>query len=495
MTKKIRQRRAHYKNITPPDPRATPFAEWPVPNRHFYKAFQRWLKAGGYAENSRHIYSVAARTALGYLHKLYWQIDPEKDLEAVHERLVERGLTTGTIRDYNKGLRKLAEYLRYRQNKAEPKPSINWQYHLNNLPDWLDEQVRDYIAYKRKRSRPEMQYRYSMTVLGSLAPFLRWAQEKATLNSAEDLAPALWFDFLEIRQAAKIHPNTINSELSTLKDFLHFLDELGYPICQRTLLVQSIKVGASIPKDVPVGDLRRLLHEIEREAEDKHLSKRRMGVRDRAWVHLMLYSGLRTCEVRLMRLKDINWENRRIHIEQSKGLKDRLVYMNTATIEALKIWLEMRGDAEYLPDYAFLYRHKMLSSRYCQIRLRTYSKRTGKRITPHQLRHSCATLLLNAGAPVLTVQMLLGHKKIDTTLGYARLYDGTVAADYYHAMGQVETLLALPEDVKSVPVSPARLIALVDSLYNGTLNEKQRETVQALRAGILSLTVMEEIDC
>ncbi len=48
---------------------------------------------------------------------------------------------------------------------------------------------------------------------------------------------------------------------------------------------------------------------------------------------------------------------------------------------------------------------------------------------PHQLRHSCATLLLNAGAPVLTVQTLLGHEWVDTTLGYACLYDGTVAAD------------------------------------------------------------------
>ncbi len=51
-------------------------------------------------------------------------------------------------------------------------------------------------------------------------------------------------------------------------------------------------------------------------------------------------------------------------------------------------------------------------------------------VTPHQLRHTCATLLINAGAPILTVQAILGHKHIDTTLGYTRLYDATVAADY-----------------------------------------------------------------
>jgi site-specific recombinase XerD len=48
----------------------------------------------------------------------------------------------------------------------------------------------------------------------------------------------------------------------------------------------------------------------------------------------------------------------------------------------------------------------------------------------HQLRHTAATLLLNAGAPIVAVQAILGHKKIGTTLIYARLYDDTVATDY-----------------------------------------------------------------
>jgi integrase len=108
-------------------------------------------------------------------------------------------------------------------------------------------------------------------------------------------------------------------------------------------------------------------------------------------------------------------------------------------------------------------------------------------------RISCATLLLNAGAPVLSVQSLLGHEKVDTTLGYARLYDGTVAADYYRAMGQIERLFEASKDgLASIP-TPAELVALVDSLNSGTLNEYQRQTVQALREGILSLAMLEEV--
>jgi len=95
-------------------------------------------------------------------------------------------------------------------------------------------------------------------------------------------------------------------------------------------------------------------------------------------------------------------------------------------------------------------------------------------------------LLLNAGAPILTVQTILGHKFIDTTLGYARLYDGTVAADYYRAMAEIESRFE-GDKTATTPPDSGQLLALVDALHAGTLNDAQRETVQALRAGILAV--------
>ena len=69
------------------------------------------------------------------------------------------------------------------------------------------------------------------------------------------------------------------------------------------------------------------------------------------------------------------------------------------------------------------------------------------------------------------MQNILGHKRVDTTLGYARLYDGTVAADYYGAMALVEQRMALPENARAEPPGTGQLLALVDSLREGTLNE------------------------
>jgi hypothetical protein len=100
-------------------------------------------------------------------------------------------------------------------------------------------------------------------------------------------------------------------------------------------------------------------------------------------------------------------------------------------------------------------------------------------------------LLLNAGAPILTVKMLLGHKYVDTTLGYARLYDGTVASDYFQAIALIEKRMDLPEDQAAPPPIHGELIALVDSLWTGTLNHTQQETVRRLRAGILTLADKE----
>jgi integrase len=205
---------------------------------------------------------------------------------------------------------------------------------------------------------------------------------------------------------------------------------------------------------------------------------------DLAWFLLMLHGGLRTCEIRNLKLGDVEWEAKRLRIEQSKGLKDRQIYLDAAVLGALQAYLAVRGQAEALPQNVFIFRHAPLSYSYCFERLRTYGRRCGVKASPHQLRHSCATLLLNAGAPVLSVQMILGHRQIDTTLGYARLYDGTLAADYYSAMNKIEHQLALPEDKQKESPSLGQLIALADALRNGSLNPAQTEIARALREGL-----------
>jgi integrase len=211
---------------------------------------------------------------------------------------------------------------------------------------------------------------------------------------------------------------------------------------------------------------------------------------DRAWVLLMLHCGLRTGEVRRLRLCDLDLADQRIRIEQSKGLKDRVVPLSGPSVQALEAHLSLQGPIEGAA-HVFMYRGKPLSVSYCYSRLRTHGRRCGVEISPHRLRHSCATLLLNAGAPVAMVQAILGHRHIDTTLRYARLYDTTVAGDYLRAMSAVESRLDLGTQREEQSARCGDLLALVGSLQRGMLSNSQRETVHALHTGILAFVAQD----
>jgi integrase len=466
-----------------------PVHQWSSANQGWYARFRVWLQEAGYSDSALHLYSCAARLALSQLDKPYWQIN-DTDLEAVYALVESRFESQTTRQSYHKGLAKLAEFLRQTNNRPVPQKTVNWPHFLAGLPEWLAEEVRGYIRHRQRAWLPEEYVRLAGTTLGRLTRFLQWAANQAVLANAADMTPERWFGYLDERLATGISPKTLNGELSTIQSFLYYLTDLGRPVCQRLLRVKRLKEGPSLPRDVPVDHLRRVYAAIVADAQSENAAVRRMGLMDAAWFLLMLHSGLRTGEVRRLQMTDLDCTGQRARIEQSKGLKDRVVYLSPAVIAALEAYRPLRGPVD--TGHLFAFRHQPLSPTYCIQRLRTYGQRCGVTITPHQLRHSCATLLLNAGAPILTVQTLLGHKHIDTTLTYARLYDGTVAADYYRAMSTVERRLELVPTPEQPIAEPGQLVALVDALSSGTLNDSQRELVHALRSGILALAEQKD---
>jgi site-specific recombinase XerD len=493
MSAQLRKRRSHYKNIQPADPAIKAWRDWLPENQQFYDNFRKWLKNGGFSDSTLTIYGVAVRQALGFLDRYYWQLDPERDLARAWERLQTHPTSPATQDCYRKGLAKLAEYLRFVCHRPPAPKPIPWDRFLGAFPPWLAADVQDFIAHRARAWTADRKDERARDLLGRLTQPLRWMAARCELAGIGDLTPALWEAYVDERLENGIQPVTVNTELLELQHWLRFLEEQGRPVCARMLRVERLYEGKRLPKDVPADRLRRLQAAIQAEAGSVRPGQARNGKMDLAWFLLMLHSGLRTCEVRDLRFTDLDFSARQARIEQSKGLKDRVVYLSAATITAMEAYLAVRGPGEALPDNIFIYRHQPLGRFYCWQRLQTYGDRCGVYASPHQLRHSCATLLLNAGAPVLTVQTLLGHKWMDTTLGYARLYDGTVAADYYGAMVAVERRLALPEDQLTQPPGIGQLLALVDALRQGTLNPVQAELVQQLRNGLLTLAETENL--
>lgn len=473
----IRKRRFHFKSPPLKDPAIERFGEWSDENVRFYRDFRAWLHENGYGKSALGIYGAAVRMAIGFLRKPYGSIDSEADLARVRAHLAHSERKPSTQADYLKGLKKLAEYLCLRRNLPKQEKQIPWDYTIGSFSPELQADAREFLKHCQRTWKADLRVERSRDTLYGLSVPLRWMVAQQGVRKISDLTPQVWDAWLDHRLEAGITPVTVNSDLSSLKHFVQFLRGSGRTVCERFLLVEPLKIGWRAPKDVPLEGLRKLQAVVQAETG-------RVGRLDLAWFLLMLHCGLRTCEVRTLKLGDIEWEAKRLRIEQSKGLQDRQIYLDEAVLAALRAYLAVRGQAEYLPQNVFIYRHAPLSISYCYTKLDTYGKRCGVKASPHRLRHSCATLLLNAGAPVLSVQMILGHKQVDTTLGYARLYDGTIAADYFSAMHQVERQLSLPEDQAKEPMSLGQLIALTDALRNGALNPQQAELVRALREGL-----------
>jgi len=158
---------------------------------------------------------------------------------------------------------------------------------------------------------------------------------------------------------------------------------------------------------------------------------------------------LRLGEVEELRLEDVDLAGRRVMVRQGKGRKDRAVYLTDTTSRALAAYFDVRGMGP--SDHIFFYRNAPLQKDLIRARIKASGARTGVDVSPHRLRHTCATQLLNAGCHITTIQKLLGHRQLASTMVYARVHDHTAAQDYYTAMARIEKTLDLSPDAGGDP--------------------------------------------
>jgi hypothetical protein len=328
----IHRRRFHFKSPPLQDPALQRFGEWTEENKACYANFRRWLKENGYGDSALGIYGAAMRMAVGYLRKQYWTIDLETDFQRVREHLAESKRTANTQTDYLKGLKKFEEYLRLRCHRPQNEREIPWEYTTGSLSPALQEDLHEFLQHCQRTWKLEQRFERSRDLLYEVARPLRWMAEHEGLKNIQGLTPQVWFAWMDYRLAEGIKPVTVNCDLSALRHFVYFLRGSGHEVCERFLLVQPLKAGYRLPRDVPVEQLRKLQAVIQAQANARQPGRQRIGRMDLAWFLLMLHCGLRTCEIRQLKLQDIEWEAKRLRIEQSKALKDRQIYLDEAVL-------------------------------------------------------------------------------------------------------------------------------------------------------------------
>ena len=207
---------------------------------------------------------------------------------------------------------------------------------------------------------------------------------------------------------------SVARKVSALRTFVRYLRREGWIDSDPAALAVAPKREQKVPAHLSVDEMSRLL-----DAPDATTP---LGRRDRAILELFYASGIRLSELVALDLEDMDLSGRMVRV-MGKGRKERLVPFNQKAAAALRSWLKdrvalTRGDALFVNA-----RGGRLTGRSVQRLVARYVRSCSTRfgISPHALRHSFATHLLQAGADLRAIQELLGHVRLSTTQRYTHV--------------------------------------------------------------------------
>jgi integrase/recombinase XerC len=222
---------------------------------------------------------------------------------------------------------------------------------------------------------------------------------------------------------------TIARKIATLRSFYKFLVKKNVVSSNPVMAVRTPKLEKKLPKFLEYEDIKRLL--------DSPPSGDWLGARDRAMLETLYSTGVRVSELVGLNISDIDFLGEVIHI-RGKGKKERITPIGSSALQAIQHYLEYRNkraqnNQNFDQKILFVNKHgKRLSTRSVRRKMDKYLKMAGldPAISPHTLRHSFATHMLNGGADLRSVQELLGHQSLSTTQIYTHLTTGKLKKVY-----------------------------------------------------------------
>lgn len=224
--------------------------------------------------------------------------------------------------------------------------------------------------------------------------------------------------------------STVNRHISSLKSFFNYLVDESIIKVSPMEEVSSLKKAKKLPKYLSISEVNKLLN-IPLNSE--------FDYRNKAMLELMYATGLRVSELVSIEYSNIDFENSIIRIN-GKGKKERIIPLGEVASYYLKVYLnDYRSKLLKRNTYnqVFLNNHgKPITRQGFNYILENIRELTGieKEITPHVLRHSFATHLLEGGADIRSIQEMLGHENISTTNIYTEVVNDVLRSNYemYH---------------------------------------------------------------
>lgn len=277
--------------------------------------------------------------------------------------------------------------------------------------DNIIKKYRNYLLLERSLS-PNSIDAY-MTDLDKLAGFLHnegLIVEEVKLDHLQQFIAQLYDLGINARSVARI--------ISGIKSFYSFLVLDGYMQTDPTELLETPKIGLKLPTVLTLEEIELLMSVIDLSTKE--------GQRNRAILEVLYSCGLRISELIKLRFSDLFFDEGFIKVE-GKGSKQRLVPISHSAIKEIEKYLYYRREMEIKKgqeDVLFLSNRGSAISRIMVFHfIKQYTEQAGikKTVSPHTFRHSFATHLLEGGANIRAIQLMLGHEQITTTEIYTHM--------------------------------------------------------------------------
>ncbi len=225
-------------------------------------------------------------------------------------------------------------------------------------------------------------------------------------------------EFLGHLHRQKIRKSTIARKLSAVRAFFKYLSREGILRNDPARLIATPRQERRLPSVLSVDDAQRLMDAPRQKARHEAGTE----LRDRAILETLYSAGVRASELIGINKDDINAHDRLIRI-RGKGRKERIVPIGKKALDAIDAYLSHRKQAADAAAVFINPSGKRLTARSVQRILENYRKMLGlsRRASPHTLRHSFATHMLESGADLRAIQELLGHASLSTTQRYTHV--------------------------------------------------------------------------
>jgi site-specific recombinase XerD len=311
----------------------------------------------------------------------------------------------------------------------------DWDAWAPHLPTALRHASLTFVQRRVPNWKPRYQRSKAKNILNDLRAFWDWQIAQRPIHQLADLRLADLQAYQQARTAAGQAPGTLDRTLDDVLALVREQAEQGCTVDASVFRLRPLPRPDSLPRHLSEAESQRLEAYVRSRITPDAAPEVRLI---NASFFVLAHAGLRISECADLQYQDLDLAGQRLFIRLGKGHKDRCVYLSATACQALHDYLGATARAPAVPLWL-----KATGQPPTLDWLREQIAKLGAAVqitglSPHRLRHTLATRLLNVGMDITRIQKLLGHQYISTTMIYARVHDRTVETDYRQAMRQIE---------------------------------------------------------